>query len=217
MLASLWSVPIPQTPWPHPNGQQITSDIPDGANPDHYLRIESPRRRAVANDITVTLRKNKRFSALVELSYVRLDCVWEVLFAILSVVLRKGMQLMLRAVSMEKIMRFYSKWGWDQAWAGTYRSLTEYHQWAEYCQSTRQPGQILNDLASSGTMEQIGDAEDKPTARSDGAGSWDSTYRPDEEEDGHSEEGASTHPWQEMVYAGHAHCAALAKLLQEAQ
>lgn len=236
MSASLWSVPLPQTPWPHPNGQQITPVIPDGANSDHYFRIRSPRRRAVANEITVTLRKNKKVSALVELSYVRLDCVWEVPLAILLVVPRTGMQLMLRAVSMEKIMRFYSKWRWDQAWGRTYRSLPEYPQQAGYCQAhndlersesikqggeteypkaTRQPCQTSKDLASSGSVKPDRVVEDEAPAGSDGTGSWDSTYRPDEEEHGQLEEKVSPCPRQEMLYAGDAHCAALAKLLQE--
>lgn len=211
----------------------ITPDIPDGANTDHYIRIRSPRRRAVANEATVTLRKNKRFSALVELSYVRLDCVWEVPLAILMGVPRAGMQLMLRAVSMEKIMRFYSKWGWDRAWEQVYGSLPANIQRAGYCQAqndaeppgsiqrgeeaeypqtTRQPGQILNDSASSRTMEQDRDAEGAAFA-----GSWDSAYRPDDEEEGRLLEGSSPCARQEMVYAGDAHCAALATLLREAQ
>lgn len=146
------------------------------------------------------------------------------------------MQLMLRAVSMEKIMRFYSKWGWDQAWGQTYRSLPEYLLWAgyyqdqntlepsetieqgggaEYPQMTRQPCQILNSSRSSGTVEQDGNAGDEPG--SDCTGSWDSAARPDDEENERSEEESSPCAPQEMVYAGEAHCAALAKLLQEAQ
>lgn len=238
MSALPWSVTLPQAPWPRSNSQQITPNIPNGANPGHYIQIRSPRRRTVANEVTVTLRKNKRFSALVELSYVWLDCVWEVPFAILLVVPRTGMQLMLRAVSMEKLMMVYSKWGWAQAWGQTYRSLPKYLQGArcyhdqndlgppestkqggeaEYPRMTRQPCQILNGLASSGIVRQDGDAEYEALAGSGSSGSWDSAYRPDDEENGHLEEGASPCARQDMVYAGDAHCAALARLLQEAR
>ncbi|KAF6241197.1 hypothetical protein HO173_000991 [Letharia columbiana] len=216
----------------------IAPNIPNGANPDHYFRIRSPRRRAVANEITVTLRKNKRFSALVELSYVRLDLVWEVPFAILLVVPRTGLQLMLRAVSMEKIMRFYSKWGWNQAWGQTYRPLPDCLQWAGYChdqntlgppgnvkqggeaeypEMTRQPCHVLNGLASSGTVEHDRDFKDEALAGSDSTRSWGSAHRPDDEEDGYLDKEASPCARQEMIYAGNAHCAALAKLLREAQ
>ncbi|CAD6571736.1 MAG: hypothetical protein ASARMPREDX12_004672 [Alectoria sarmentosa] len=211
----------------------IIPDIPEGVNPDYYCRIRSPRRRLVANEIAVTLRKNKRFAALVESSYIRLDWVWEVPFAILLVVPRTGMQLMLRAVSMEKIMRFYSQWGLDEAWGQTYRSLPESFQWAGCCQDRndsgppenlkeggesgytqwmRQPIQVLDGLASSGSVEQVKDAA---VAGSDK--SWDSTYKPDDEEERYSKELTSPCARQEMVYAGDAHCAALAKLLQEVQ
>lgn len=241
MSASLWSVSLPLNPWPSPDFQQIIPDIPnipDVVNPDHYIRIRSPRRRPVANEITVTLRKNKRFAALVELSYVRLDWVWEVPFAILLVVPRTGMQLMLRAISMEKIMRIYAKWGWDQAWGQTYRSLPENLQGVGYCQDhddlgppenikqgggaeypevARQPCRILDSPASSRTVEQDGDAEDEARAGSSSTGSWDSAHRPDDEVNGRSEEKISPCAQQVMVYAGEAHCVALAKLLQEAQ
>ena len=243
MSASRWTVPLPQTLWLYSNCQQITPHIPDGANPDHYIRIRSPRRRAVPNEITVTLRKNKRCSALVESSYVRLDWVWEVPFAILWEVPRTGMQLMLRAVSMEKIMGIYSKWGWDQAWARTYRSRPAYPQCGGYCQDqndlgppenvkqggevecrqmTKQPCQSLNGLASSGTVRKDGNAEAEALAGPDCTGTWYSAYRPDDEEHGHSDEGPSPCARQGivetgMVYAGDAHCAALAKLLQDAR
>lgn len=164
--------------------------------------------------------------------------MWEVPFAVLLVVPRTGMQLMLRSVSMAKIMTFYSGWGWDQAWAQTYRSLPEYLTWvgscqdqndlghpesikqggeAEYPQLPRHPCQILNGSASPGTVEQDGDAGDGASAGSYSTGSWDSAYRSDVEEDGHSEEGASPCAQQDMVYAGDARCAALARLFQEAQ
>ncbi len=165
--------------------------------------------------------------------------MWEVPFAIMSEVPRTGMQLMVRAVSMEMIMEVYSTWGWDQAWGCTYQSCPGYLQWAGYCQNqndlrppesikqngeaehpqmTRQPTQTLNGLAPSGTLEQDGNPEDEALPGSDSIGSWDSAYRPDEEEkDGCSEEGASPCTRQEMFYAGDVHCAALAKLLQEAR
>lgn len=188
--------------------------------------------------MTVTLRKNKRFSALVESSYVRLDWVWEVPFAILWEVPRTGMQLMLRGASMEKIMRIYSMWGWDQAWGGTYRSRPASRQRGGHCQDqnglwhpesikqgeevdrpqmTERPCQSLNGLASSGTVGKIGDAAAEALAGSDSTGSWDSTYRPNDEEHGRLEERPSPSARQEMVYAGDAHCEALAKLLQQAQ
>lgn len=200
--------------------------MPDGANPDHYVRIRAPRRRAVASESTVTLRKNKTFSALVEDSYVRLDWVWEVPFAILLDVPRVGMQLMFRAVSMEKLMSFYARWGWDQAWGQTYRSRPECLQRAEYChnqqnseppesiwqggvaecpQLTPRPCQAVNGLASSRIPEQDGDAKGKALRGSDDG------------EDRHLEEGTSPCARHEMVYAGNAHCTALAKLLREAR
>lgn len=137
------------------------------------------------------------------------------------------MQLMLRAVSMEKLMRFYSKWGWSQAGEQAHGSLPANVQWtgycqahsdsensgsiqhggeAEYSQTTNQHCQTLNDSASSQTMEQDGDAED-----------GDSAYRSDDEEGGRLLESAPRCAGQEMVYAGDAHCAALATLLREAQ
>lgn len=152
----------------------------------------------------------------------KLDSVWEVPLAILREVPRTGMQLMLRPVAMEKIMRFYSKWGWDQAWGQTYQSLPQCLQWSACCQDqnesgspesikpcgqaeyppmTRQPCRTMNRLSSSGTVEQDGDTEGETLAESDSTGSWDSAYKLDDE----------------MVYAGDAHCAALAKLLREAQ
>lgn len=233
MSALLWfSAHSPKLPGHKSNSQQITPSIPDGANPDHYLRIRSPRRRAVANETAVTLRKNKRFAVLVELSYVKLDWVWEVPHAILFGVPRTGVQLMLRAVSMEKIMEFYSIWGWDQAWGQMYQSLPGYLPWAGSgqdqndvrpsesikqgeeagCSQTMiQPCRILNGVASDG------DSEGKALPEADSTGKWASVYRRDDEEIGCSE--GSTFPCtrQEMVYAGNAHCAALAKLLQEAQ
>lgn len=235
MSASPWSVSLPYNPSPSPNVQHIIPDIAEGVNPDYYFRIRSPRRRPVANEIAVTLRKNKRFAALVELSYIRLDWVWEVPFAILLVVPRTGMQLMLRAVSMEKIMRFYSQWGLDEAWGQTYRSFPESFQWAGCCQDRndsgppgnikeggesgytqwmRQPIQVLDGLASLGSVEQDGDVKDAAIA---GSVSWDSTYKPDDEDERYSKKGTSPCARQEMVYAGDAHCAALAKLLQEVQ
>ena len=203
------------------------------------MRIRAPRRRAVANESTVTLRKNKTFSALVEHSYVRLDWVWEVPFAILLAVPRAGMQLMLRAVSMEKIMSFYSSlWGLDQAQGQTYESRLEGPQWAGYCrdqnyigpresieqggeagypQITPQPCRTVGGLASSAIMEQDQDARDEALAGSDSTRSWDSAYRPDDGEVRRSEEGIPPCTRQKMVYAGDAHCAMLAKLLQEAR
>ena len=151
-----------------------------------------------------------------ELSYVRLDWVWEVPFALLQDVPRTGMQLLLRAESMEKIRRFYFHCGWDQARGQTYRPLPEYLQWVAYCQDqngfappesiepraeveyphrTRQSCQALNRLAPPKTVKQDGDAEVEAHGGSDSTRSWDSA----------------------MAYAGDAHCAALAKLLQEAQ
>ena len=186
----------------------------------------------------MTLRKNKRFSPLVEQSYVRLDLVWEVPFAILLAMPRTGMQLMLRAVSMEKIMGFYSKWGWDQARGQTYGSLPEHLQSlachhdqndlgapestkqggeAGCPQVTRQSCQVLNDLVSSDTVKQDGEAEYEALAGSDSTESWNSANRPDDQEDAQSEEGPSDCARKDMVYAGDAHCAVLARLLQEAQ
>ena len=145
---------------------------------------------------------------------------------------------MVRAASMEKIMGLYSHWGWDQAWGRTYRPRPEYLQRAENCQDqndleppksiiqggaadypqmTRQPCQTLNGFASLETLEQDGDTEDDALAGLNSTGSWNSAYRPDGEADGHSEEGASACARQETVYAGDAHCAALAKLLQGAR
>ena len=181
------------------------------------------------------LRKNKAFSALVEHSYVKLDWVWEVPFAILLDVPRVGLQLMLRAVSMEKIMSFYSQWGWDQAWGQTYRSRPEGLQCTGYsydqsnmgptecirqsgeagdAQTTPQPCRLVDGSASSRSVQQDGDAKhDAPV--SDSAESLESAHRPDDGEDGHLEESPCAQG--EMVYAGDAHCAALAKLLRVAQ
>lgn len=241
MSALLWTVPLPQNySVQHSNRQQITPNIPDAANPDHYIRIRSPRRRAVPNEITVTLRKNKRFSVLVESSYVRLDWVWEVPFAILLEVPRTGMQLMLRAASMEKIMRFNSTWGWDRAWGRTYRSRPaslrrgghgrdqnglgppesiKQGGEVEHPQMKRRPFQDLNGLASSGSLRKDGDAEAEAEALADSESTrrGDSAYRPDDEEHGRLEQWYSPCARQEMVYAGDAHCEALAKLLQDAQ
>ena len=186
----------------------------------------------------MTLRKNKRFSPLVEQSYVRLDLVCEVPFAILLAMPRTGMQLMLRAVSMEKIMGFYSKWGWDQAWGQTYGSLPEHLQ-SLAChhdendfgvpESTKQGGeagcprvtrqscQTLNNLVSSGTVKQGGGAEYDALAGSDSTESWNSANSPDDQEDTQAEEGPSDCNRKDMVYAGDAHCAVLAQLLQGAQ
>ena len=238
MSALPWSVTLPQAPMLHFNSQQITPKIPDGANQNHYVQIRSPSRRTVAHEATVTLRKNKRFSPLVEQSYVRLDLVCFVPFAILLAMPRTGMQLMLRAVSMEKIMEFYSKWGWDQAWGQAYGSLPEHLQ-SLAChhdqndsgapESTKQGGnagcpqvprqtcQILNSLASSDTVKHHGDAQYKALAGSDSTESGNSANRPDDQEDAQSEEGPSDCARKDMVYAGDAHCAVLARLLQEAQ
>ena len=215
--------------------QQITPDIPDGANPDYYMRIRAPRRRAAASEGTVTLRKNKTFSALVEHSYVRLDWVWQVPFAILLNVPQVGLQLMLRAVSMENIMSFYSRWGWDQAWGQTYWSRPEGPPWAgsSYDQSnmgppehiwrngqaedpqiTQQPCRVLNGLVSSTTGQQDGETKDDAPV-SGSAERLDSAPGPDDGEHGHLEETSCAQG--EMVYAGDAHCAALAKLLREAR
>ena len=224
MSASYWSVPLPRIPWPHSNSQQVSPNVPDEANQENHLRIKAPRRSVIASESTVTLRKNKTFSALVENSYVRLDWVWEVPFAILSAVPKSGMQLMLRAASMEKIMSFYSEWGWEQAWGQTYLSPPEYLQGAR-CYDDQNalggaagcsPMTVLDGLASSWVVEQKGDAKHRPLGESDSPGSWDSANRGEGEEDRSSEEGTLSGR-QEMVYAGKAHCAALAKLLQEAQ
>lgn len=239
MSASLWLVPLPQILQSHANSRQITPNIPDGANPDHYMRIRAPRRRNVANESTVTLRKNKTFSALVEHSYVRLDWVWEVPFAILLAVPRAGIQLMLRAVSIEKIMSFYSSmWGWDGACGQTYRSLPEGLQSAGYCHDqntlgppesirqggeagyphmTPQPYQAVNGMASSGIVEQDRDSRIEALAGSDSTRSWDMAYRSGEGENIQSERETPPCARQEMVFAGDAHCAMLAKLLQEAR
>ena len=229
----------PKYPVPHSNRPQITPHIPDGANPDHCIRIRSPRRGAVVpNETTVTLRKNKRFSVLVESSYVRLDRVWEVSVAILLEVPRTGMQLMLRAASMEKIMRFYSMWGWDRAWGRTYRSGSaslrrrghgqdqnslgppesiKRDGEVEHIQMTRRLCHSLNGLASSGILRKDGEAEAEALAHSESTQRWDSAYRPDDEEHSRLDEWRSPCARQEMIYAGHAHCEALAKLLQDAQ
>ena len=154
---------------------------------------------------------------LVEDSYVKLDWVWEVPLVILSSVPRVGMQLMLRAVSMERIMSFYSGWGWDQAWGQTYRSRPEslhsIRQGGEdaYPEMTRQSCQLSNGLESLGTAEQ-----DEALAPPNSIRSLDSANRPDSEEDRHLEQG-TPRARQEMVYAGEAHCALLAKLLRERQ
>ena len=203
--------------------KQIIPSIPGGANADHYVRIRSPRRRAVAGETTVTLRKNKRFAALVELSYVKLDWVWEVPFATLLVVPRKGMQLMLRAVSMEKIMLFYSRWGWDQTRGHYHQHQNGLQPFAsiaqssgsEFPQMTRQSCRSLNGLTSSGIMAQDGGAENEAVAGSDRP--WDSADRPKGEVNKHSEEWPSPSARQEMVYAGDAHCAVLAVLIKEAR
>ena len=158
--------------------------------------------------------------------------MWEVPFAILSVVPRVGMQLMLRAVSMEKIMSIYSKWGWDPAWGQTYQSRPECLQWAgyPYDQSnlgplvyntqnveagyphlTPQPCQLLDDLASWKTVEKDGNAKYEALVTE----SLDSAHRLDDGEEGQS--GRTPSSQRGMVYGGDAHCAALAKLLREAR
>lgn len=195
------------------------------------MRIRAPRRRAAASESTVTLRKNKTFCGIVEDSYVRLDWIWEVPFAILLNVPQMGMQLMLRANSIEKIMKFYYNLGWDQAWGQTYWSRPEslpgcsydqsnmgppecIRQSAEDPQTTQQPCRPVNGLSSPRTVPQIGDAtHDAPL--SDSAEKLDSAHRPDDGEHGHLEESPCAQ--QEMFYAGDAHCAALAKLLREAR
>ena len=143
------------------------------------------------------------------------------------------MQLMLRAISMEKIMSFYSNRGWDQAGGQMDRSPPEYLQWAGSSydqgsmgrpesigqssrdpQTTPQPCRPVMGLASSRTVQQDGAAKhDAPVSNS--AGSLDSAHRPDDGEDGHWD--GNPRAQREMVYAGDAHCAALAKLLREAQ
>lgn len=216
--ASPWSVPLPnKAKAPRSNSQQITPTIPEGANPDHYILIQAPRRRVIINESTVTLRKNKTYCALVEGSYVKLDWVWEVPLAILSVVPRAGMQLMLRAVSMEKIMGFYSGWGWDQAWGQRYRSRPEplhgIRQGGEaaYLELKRHSCKPSNGLASPGLVEQ-----DEGLAEPNSIGSWDLACGPDSGKDGHLEP-ETPRARQEMVYAGEAHCALLARLLRECQ
>ena len=145
---------------------------------------------------------------------------------------------MLRAVSMEKIIGFYSKWGWDQAWGQTYGSLPDHLQSLAYYhdqndlgvpestklggdagrpQVTRPTCQILNNLASSGTVKQDGEAEYEAFAGSDSTESWNSANRPDNQEGAQLQEGPSECARKDMVYAGVAHCAVLAQLLQEAQ
>ena len=225
----------PTTPGRVLTAGQIIPNIPHRANPDLYARIRSPRRRAAANEITVTLRKNKKFAALVELSYVRLDWVWEVPFAILLVVPSTGRQLMLRAVSMEKIARIYAQWGWHLTWGQSYPSRPErpqgvgYHQGQielgrsegikqggkhENPQPIRQSCPILNDSASSRTVARVRVAENEATIGPDSTGSCDLAYRTNHKESGCSQGEPSPCAGQEMVYAGDAHCAALAKLLQ---
>ena len=142
---------------------------------------------------------------------------------------------MLRAVSMEKIMSFYSRWGWDQAWGRTYRSCPEGLQWpgssydeskvgppecirqsgqAEDSQTAQQPCRLLNGLVPSRNVQQDVDTkQDVPV--SDSAERLDSAHRLDDGERGHLEETLCAQG--EMVYAGDAHCAALAKLLREAR
>ena len=68
-------------------------------------------------------------------------------------------------------------------------------------------------------MKKDGDTEDEAlVGRSGGTDSWTTAHRLDNDGDGHSKE-KETRPCarQEMVYAGDAHCAALAKLLQDAR
>ena len=148
------------------------------------------------------------------------------------------MQLMLRAVSMEKIMGFYSKWGWDHAWGQSYGNLPDHLQSlachhdqndlgvpesikqggeAGCPRVTRQSCQILNNLVSSGTMKLGGGAEYEALAGSNCTESWNSANTPDDQEDAQSEEGPSDCARKDMVYAGDAHCAVLARLLQKAQ
>ena len=148
------------------------------------------------------------------------------------------MQLMLRAVSMEKIMGFYSKWGWDQASGQTNGSLPDHLQFlachhdqndlgvpesvkqggeAGCPRVTRQSCQILNNLVSSDTVKQDGEAEFDALAESDSTESWTSANRSDEQEDAQAQEGSSDCTRKDMVYAGDAHCAVLAQLLQGAQ
>lgn len=164
--------------------------------------------------------------------------MWEVPFAILSEVPRTGMQLMLRGASMEKIMKVYSMWGWDQAWGGTYESRLASLQHGGHCQdlnnlgaseSTGQAGEVddsrmtgrpcqnLNGLASLGSVSSDGDSEAEAAASSDRTGGLDLAYKADNEEHGCAEERPSPCARQEMVYAGRAHCEALAKLLRNAR
>ena len=82
---------------------------------------------------------------------------------------------------------------------------------------TPQPCPTVNDIASSGIVEQDQDSRIEAFAGSDSTRSWDLAYRPGEGENRHSKEGTPPCARQEMVYAGDAHCAMLAKLLQEAR
>ena len=139
------------------------------------------------------------------------------------------MQLMLRAVSMERIMGFYSEWGWERTCPGS-----ENIQWAELChggdawgllgsmgrgggaencQTTAEACRGLDELASLGMGDRDGGARDEGGGGSGGTGSCDSASKLEDEDDGRLERTCWAR--QEMVYAGDAHCAALAKLLRE--
>ena len=79
------------------------------------------------------------------------------------------------------------------------------------------PCQFVNGSASSGIVEQEKGPKYEALARSVNTGNDNGTYGPNEGRDSGLKEGTPHCARQEMVYAGDAHCAALAKLLQEAR
>ena len=72
-------------------------------------------------------------------------------------------------------------------------------------------------MVSSGTVKLDGGAEYEALAGSDCTESWNSANTPGDQEDAQSEESPSGCARKDMVYAGDAHCAVLARLLQKAQ
>lgn len=90
---------------------QITSHIPQDANPSHYMRIAQTEGPSSAEE--VKLRWNRHSAAIVDGLFVRLDWVWSVPLAILSPVPREGssgLQLMLKFESLWRIHRWYADW-----------------------------------------------------------------------------------------------------------
>ena len=84
---------------------------------------------------------------------------------------------------------------------------------AESFQTTTRACRGSDELASSGMVKRDGGAKDEAGAGSGGTGSWDSASKLEDE--GASRLDMICCARQEMVYAGDAHCAALARLLRE--